>query len=429
MPHVNTVTLLSLPRFAKLMGIAPMHMAGAKPPVNTGGQQIFPYGQMCNDMWYQYSWQAHDRVCREDLAYVIADAEQDIATVLGYYPAPVWISNDVYPYPVDYDGGKNIYDVNGSYKNIILKWGRFIRAGMRAVTPLVAPTAVVYSDADGDGWDETATITVPTTLTDERFIKAYYPGHGGEQEWEIREPRSKGFVGPNIVIKYYAWQLINPDAYEEFPTEDTPQALGGIDMSTIGNLLATVDVYREYTDSTIPSAVFYFEPYPTRTCTVCGGAGCAACGHTIENGCLIVRDIKEGIVVPQPATFNANTGVWEAGSFASCIAPDIVKCYYYAGNISQKYLSRRSTEPLDDWFAQTIAWLTVARLERNFCSCQNLTALQNGLRNDLAVTSGNVSYYLTPDVLDCPFGTKQGEVMAWRRLKRLADKRSHIAII
>ena len=92
MSRASTDTLLSLDRFATIFGWEP-------PAFNQGVSSIiFPGNAACEPV-YQYSWQRHDAVAREDIALEIAQAEQDIANFLGWWPAPRWIAQDVKMYP------------------------------------------------------------------------------------------------------------------------------------------------------------------------------------------------------------------------------------------------------------------------------------------------------------------------------------------
>ena len=71
-----------------------------------------------------------------------------------------------------------------------------------------------------------------------------------------------------------------------------------------------------------------------------------------------------------------------------------------------------------------------ARLERPICGCTNIQAVAEKLRFDLAVTSGDVRSFLTADVINNPFGTHAGEVMAWKRIKHMVkDKNQSYALV
>ncbi len=168
MARASTPTLLSLDRFASIFGINPVHFNGG----DGDSIAIFKLQGTCNDFWPQYNWQYNDRLSREELARAIYSAEEDLARVLGYYPAPQWIAQEVHKFDRHYrrdlwsSGGLN---VRGARKSINLRYGKFIQAGQRAVTLVgTATTAgltLVYSDPDGDGFDELVTITLPTTLS------------------------------------------------------------------------------------------------------------------------------------------------------------------------------------------------------------------------------------------------------------------------
>lgn len=433
MARADTYTLLSLDRYAKILGINPVHFAGA-----TAGE-YFPLRNRCSDIWLQRSWMFADAVSREDLALAIRDAEIDIANELGFWPAPCWTVQEIRQYPRHHRrdvyryGGRN---VRGQMLSIIAEYGKIIQAGQRAValvgTATVAGGTLVYSDTDSDGFTERATITLPTTLTDASEIKVFITGYSGTPAWEIRDPFYKVISDGSVEIRFYAWQMIDPDLWETYPTIatlDGPVAIDLIDVDDV--LVQTVEVYREYTPTTGVSSTFYWEPTPSESlidglCGFCGGAGCEACVLTTQDGCLHVRDANRGVVVPQPATYDADEGAWEGDCFTKCRDPDFVKIWYYSGDFDQRYLAGHSLDPLPQVWANAIAWLATARLERPLCSCGNVQALSQKWQNDLAAVSSTQqqaqSYQNAPDVLTNPFGSRLGEVMAWRRVQRAKDR-------
>ena len=423
LPH----TLLSIHRYAKIMGINPIHFSGAS------AGDVMPAAASCNDIWRQYSWQANDRVSRWDLADAIFQVEEELATFLGYPLAPTWIENEIQRYPQFYrnDMRGNGRDIAGNIKGISTGYGKLIAAGVRGVTLVGTATtaggSLVYSDNDGDGFAELASIVLPTTVTDARVIKLFYPDHDGDLEWEVRPLRSITIAGGVATILLDSWLLIDPVLYEEFPTVDEMQ-IRAIDITTTANYLTSVDVYHEYVDTTEASAEFIWEPPPSCTC---GGVGCAACDLSTQDGCAHVRDFNAGIIVPVPATYNEDEATWATADWGLCREPDAVRVSYYAGNVDRLFLSGRSLDPLSDYWAHTIAWMATARLERPFCSCANLAALQEDLRQNLASTRlpSGAGQYVTRDVLSSPFGTLKGEVRAWQRCLRHKDRRGRVAVI
>lgn len=427
MARASTHTLLALDTYAKIMGINPPHFNQA------AGTTIFPVEGNCNDLWFQYSWQYSDSVSREDLARAIYDAEYDIANWLGYWPSPKWIAKEMQTYPRYFDrqyfgDGLNLL---GRGKSVKTNWGKIISAGRRAVslvgTPTVAGATLVYSDPDGDGFSELATITLNTTLTDACEIKAYFNGEGGALEWEIRPAKSKTISGGVLTMTFDSWLFIDPALWEVFPVTG---GLSAILLST-SNFVTTVQVYREYADFTEPSAEFSWEPKTRGTfegwCGSCGGTGCAQCESTIQEGCFQIRDVVQGLVVPTAGEYDSDNSQWNWLNWTDCIEPDQVKLWYYAGEIDERYLRGESCEPLSNALAHAIAWMATARLERPLCSCGNTQALANDLMKDLALL-GETSYATTEDILGNPFGTRAGEVRAWKRISQLTERVGTVAL-
>ena len=439
MARASYPTLLALDRFATLLGISPPHFNGAVSAV--ADDNPFPvYG--CGDVWMQHQWQSHERVSREEIAEAIMNAEEDIANVLGFWPAPMFIE-EVHQFPQHhrpdvFDSG---LDVRGMRKSVNLKYGKLIQQGRRNVDFIGEATVVwldlVYSDPDLDGYDEIATITLPTDLTEACEIKTYFDGYD-TPEWEIRPPRSIEIVGPNVVITFWSWQLIDPDLWEAFPTGTGPEPLNLLGAIYVD----AVDVYREFADTTEPTARFYWEPEVRNIipafCTSCSGVGCPACSLTYQDGCLHVRNVDEGIGVPVPAEYDEDEEIWTEQAFTECRAPDQVKVWYYAGDLDRLYLQhttptsavRRRCDPLSNYYAEAIAWMATARLDRNFCNCKQVTAKVTNLRMDLTETVPNgPSFLISDDDLSNPFGTRRGEIMAWRRLSKLVKRRAQVAVI
>lgn len=464
MARASEYTLLSLDRYAKIMGINPLHFAGAQTPGLT--PQVFP-DVGCDSIWFQYDWQYHDQVSREQIARAIKDAEDSVMNVIGFPPAPMWVDSEVHKYPRNAVigslatvgvptvrsnrwrtefGSWETVDVEGRPKSINARWAKFIIGGQRTLATVGEATVdggeLVYTDEDSDGFYETATITLAlpatmTSLTDACEFKVFFDGETAPA-WEIRYPRSATITGGNIVFVFDSWMFIDPDLWEQFPTSD---GVAAIDVSDTTNFVTTVDVYREYADHTEASSTFYWDnsrpnvctTSGTSTCTSCGGVGCEVCSYTAQTGCLIARDVNLGILVPQPATYDTDNSVWLRTNYAVSARPDMVKIWYKAGDQSQDYLNCRTCDPMSNFWAQIVSWIATARLERPLCSCGNLQALSEKLREDLSRFSrAEATHYQTDDIINCPFGTLRGEVEAWRRIKKTfrdKSKKLSVAII
>ncbi len=415
-------TLLSLPRYAAILGIDPVHFQGAY------GTSIFPLVNRCSDVWPRYSWQNSDMVSQMDLALEIGNAEKEIAEQLGWFPAPWWIAQEPHMMPrfhrpEYFDSGS--YNVRGQHKSVKTLFGKVIEAGQRKVTLIGSITpagggTLSYTDEDHDGFPETATVTMATSYTNACDVKIYHYGQNGAQEWEVRPARSKTISGGIFTGVFFAWLFIDPDLQSWYPGTVNTAIL----VDTAANYVTSVDVYYEENDPTAASAAFYWEH--TGHCDVCNDEGCTACQLIEQEGCLYIRDAEQGVVVPVPATYG--TG-WSTTDWAVCRDPDQVKLYYYAGNLDNRWLRGVSCEPLSDFWAQTIAYLATARLERPFCACGNSTALANLWREDMSASgTGITSHSLSLEILDNPFGTHRGEIMAWQRISRIMGRHVQIGI-
>ena len=401
MTRASTPTLVSLDRWAKYMGMNPVHFAGAR----AGG--FFSSRAACDDIWVQHQWQSDDEmVSREELAYAIATAEQDIANVLGYYPAPVWIEQESHLWT---SGNRQMQMQTG--------WGKVIAGGKRKVVTIDADAAVVYSDPDNDGWNELATITV--TLADDygvNEIKVGFVGENGDPAFEIRPLRNVFVAGNTATILIDAWQLIDPDLWESIPTTGvyTP-----IDVTTTANYVTQVNVYAEYNDTTAPHCVFYL-PAAGGNCYVCGGNGCQTCATETQNGCIAVLDARFGKVLPYPADYTTNA--WQGTVFSSCGTPQKVHLNYYAGDVSQAYLRGFAPTPMPFFLEEAVIWLATARLPKGVCGCANVKNRVADLQKDMAVLRDNNTVYARFDTMSMfknPFGVRNGEIKAWERVARL----------
>lgn len=419
-------TQLSLDRYARILGINPAHFWGGF------GQEIWPVGTGCDDLWPRHSWQKGDAVSREELAITIKEAEAEIARYVRFPLSPQWFE-DVLIYPKPYRkefvgyGGRN---VRGMHKSVIAPWHKVIQPGVQVRT-FINTVEVVYSDEDGDGFYETATIDCDVSglnlaSPNVNEIKVFIAGTGGHPDWELRDVRSKTSTSAVATIKMNSWILIEPELKASYPTLD---GFNGVDIGTsTDNFVDSVDVYRVYTDATQATARFYWEAEPngslpfSTNCVACSGTGCDVCGLISQDGCSYVRDGEAGIICPVPASYNSDTSAWNHATQTIGRDPDLVKVWYLAGNISQEYLAGYSYDPLSDYWAEAIAWLATARLERPLCGCGNTVALADHWRTDVAYNGDDSSYLVDFKMLANPFGTKQGELMAWKRVSAFQNK-------
>src|SRR3990172_8570631 len=369
------------------MGLNPAHFqrayAASTNPV------VFPIGT-CSNVWPRFSWQNNDQVSHEELAFAIQSAEHDLTDLVGHFPSPDWVEQEVHMMTREFDRQyfSNGLDIRGLLKKVDTNYAKVINGGVRAVSLIGAATtasgSLAYQDVDGDGLEELAVITLATTLTVPGEIKVYFSGMGGDRDWEIRPVKSIVISGGIVVIKIDAWMLIDPELLSDYPTADGFRA---IDISTPVNYVTAVDVYREYNDNTQVSAEFVWQSveYPA-TCTVFSPNASIT---STQNGVTMVADGELGLVTPVPATYVVADATWRTDAWTENIMPDYSRLFYYSGEYSNAFLRGFSTDALSDWWAQTIAWVATARLTRPLCGCASVTDMAEHLSEDLSLTENS----------------------------------------
>jgi len=404
MARASFNTLLSLDRYARILGINPVAFNGASQINLSDGNILFPIDNAQNNIWPQFAWQNADQISREELARQIWIAESDIASYIGYYPAPKWIDNEVHYFENNFrpEYGQSMYDAKWQEPSVHVNFGYFITGGIRKVT-FVSSRSVQYLDIDGDGWPEQAKIevTLPTATTDIKTVKIFFHDHSGEQEWEIRPVIRKTQVGAAAVFYFDSWLFIDPDISEALPSgEPTGKS---VDITETDNFVDTVDAYIETNDFSQPSAVFS---------TIEKESGAI----TSTDGFLYSKTGNIHNVVPVPGTYNSTTGAWER--VLNCEGYDYFKLNYYAGAKDTSSIWGRYGDYLSDYFATTIAYLATARLDRIFYANNNATSLQDSLRKEMIETEDGKFRMVTDEMSNCPFGTKYGEYLVYKRLSK-----------
>jgi hypothetical protein len=410
---VETRTLLPIDTFAKIMGVDPLS-------INQVQFSGFVASQLCPGPIFQYDWQMADKTGREGLAQTIADAERAIAQELNYSPGPDWALGEFQrmvtaPNPASWFNPS--FGPNGQWQGVTLGHGQFIVGGTEAKTLIKAGATVAYTDTDGDGYFETATITCTTTVltTLGSEVAVYYPGEGGDDAFEIRPINAT--VDPTtgaITATFRREQCVDWNLLSSF----TPVAVDG---GPAGNadFLATVDVYRHWTD---PSQQVQFRweneavgfAYLGTLCS-CGGTGtCIPCQFTTQGGCLRVRDPQLGTVIAQPGTWDATTGQFIGTTWTNCRTPDGLLAWYRHGLVDAR------TGGMPTRWQRAIAYLAASRLDRPLQDCQQLENLARYWSEDYSVIQGNNAsrYQITSRISDNPLGATRAAEYVWRMIQK-----------
>jgi len=419
----NHETLLALDRLGNTLGFAPPHFNGA----STG--DVFPISSECDDTLPQHAWQRNDAVSLDEIGEKVMGAERDIARAIGYWPGPVWTEAESHLYPKHYradvdsgiagitvclDDSMSVSGLgsNNLFKGVQSKWKRIIAAGQRSSTLLGTPAVVgggiAFSDADADGYSETVTVTLAVaTEPDDETVHLYYAGKGGDPEFEIRPLRSVAWLAGTLTLTLWTWQVIALAKLDAFPTADGFRA---IDTTDTDNLVATLEIYTVVNDQALTSAQFSWEG------TV-----------TTQNGVFVPTGDGYGKIVP--ATYSAANGYWTSSNWSVGREPDRVKIWYYSGVLDKRYTDF-SLDPLSDYWAETITWLAIARLTRHLCACDKLRSFADELQVDTSVRTPDARRHNIPfSYYGNPFGTRMGEIMAWRRVEQHIKVVGKVALI
>jgi len=182
MARSDVITWLPLDRWAEIIGIHPLHFNGL------ASTNLIP-NNVCGDVYFNYSWQHSDRVGIEDIAMAIQQAEMEISAEVGFNLLPDWTVAERLAFTQP--GIPGVYNLigrnpRGMFNSIELRKGHVISGGVKSKAVVQAGASYVRSDVDSDGFQETCTVTVATSITDPNEIRLYYPAQSGDDAWEIR---------------------------------------------------------------------------------------------------------------------------------------------------------------------------------------------------------------------------------------------------
>lgn len=402
MALASITSWLALDRWSQIMGLDPLwfnQLYSATHPSN------------CGEPWFQYAWQNHNRMGREDIAEAIRDAERQISNYVGYNLLPDWVSAEVQhttrgANPGLYSAGYNSYGVQ---KSITTKRNHFISGGQRAVTLIKAGARFCDNRTGMACAPVTPALPYVSLYVDNPYsvceLHVFYPGKNGDPAWEIR-PVSIVDASPGVLITIPTYMLVAN-------AQPSPYGAGYIDAVALdgdsaASYLTTVDVYRVYNDPQTQAELQWLEP----NCGSCGGNGCSACEYGVQAGCLTAKDHRLGIVNYDPADWDSATSAFNASGYAVGRDPDRVKLWYYSGYRNEQLACPLAT--MDNELERAIAYFACALSTREFCECNNTEAFLNYWREDLARSDSARSFQNSSVVLDNPFGTQRGAVYAWR---------------
>ena len=405
MAIAQTPTLLPLDTFARIMGYNPLGFNQVDVPGLLSAQSP------CPGVILQYAWQRADATGRDELAQVIADAEEAITRELHFSPGPTWANAEFLVYPKPANPASlfgRVWQPDGRWAGLTASH-YFIEGGQETKDLILAGAPVIYTDTDGDGYFETATITA--TLVDAATkaseVAVYYPGTS-DDGFEIR-PTSVSIASGVATIKARREQCVDLDLLEAL---DASGVNGHDDTAFLG----TVDVFRHWTNPATQVQLRWEGSIPGwlgQLCT-CNGTGvCVACSFITQSGCISARNPKLGQIYITPGTYDSTSGSYTQAIWTGLRSPDGVLLWYKHG------LTDDSGSMPTEW-QRAISYLAASKLDRPLQDCQQLENVARYWSEDLALVNGqnNSRFQVTQRVLDNPLGTTRADVYVWRMIQK-----------
>lgn len=394
------------------MGYNPWHFWGMIP-------QQSPITSKCNGLVYKYPWQGADFSGRLEVIRAIETAESRLREWLGYDVAPRY-SSALLDLPTYYEadlaryGGASPVGLGASIK---YPYGHLITLGTEVLTLLESDVSVVTEDRDGDGLEETFSVTFSTDILDVSQFALFFNvddrnGDGPLDEYEVRPFTRVIMEAGEVTIEGGAWLLVRPIRYEGFNTY-------GLNPEDVGVLAATLDVYLRTTAcenqvnliwNSTEHPCFSLEPCPD----VEAGAGSTT-------GLVTIQHAEIGLLSSQYTVFNTNTNSWCSGTLDICQPfPQWMRVNALAGYRADA-MGRMSRQ-----WQEIVARLASAELVRVISGCEHACREIQRWQFDVSRAAGanDEQYAVSQEDLANPIGTRMGQVYAWRQVRNLRLQRS-----
>lgn len=435
---VSASALLPLDEFRFILGWNPWHFWGLADDTRV------PVTSSCSTLIPQYAWQEADRLGRAEILEALETAQDKLRDYLGYSIAPHFDCQEiVMPRFFTDDFERRTYaDATARFAALRLREGQVQALGVQLYTligtatrsvPAVPGDTLVFSDADGDGLQETFTITLPTTETDAERFGVYFAASdrlNGEpvgEHWRVM-PVQVSISGGNVTIRGRVWTLVQPSLYEGV------SAGAPLDPTDLTHFVDSLEVYTRVCDptgTTIDTAqcklIWETRPWPVWACCddgltlspTGGNYDPAAQGYAIARAAL--RDGAQGLIAPAEVVYNATTGIFAQVSYGGCRPPDRVLVRYFAGQPLRH-------GKIEQRLRVAVARFAMAELARPLCGCETANRELARWQFDLARNAGanDEAYAISFKELENPFGTCRGHLFAWHAVQKLRLARASI---
>lgn len=350
--RANTATLLTLWEWSQIIGLNPFFVAQIKNDVPERGNFL---NVKCDNVLFQNAFQAYDFLSREEIADSIAQAEQLVSDILGYWPSPRYMVDEPHQYPRhfnrQYPYRYGMRASSGQYKSTQTKYGKIQVMGIESLT-LIGDFPVVLSDETASGIDDTFTVTaaVPAGTTAAAIAAFFIEADRlnlSLAESEIK-PLNVSITGNVATITGHVSLLVLPI----LQLAVAPPDLSALDTAIYA---AEIAIYSRATDITDTGSLRWINISPCEQ---------PPCEVDIQTACFGIQDAELGFVYPLPAEWDTTAEQFNL-HYPCCVGrdPDKLTVNYLAG------MARQSNGRMDAKHAKIIALLATSLLPNRTCGC------------------------------------------------------------
>lgn len=361
MAYANVRTSLPLDRYAEIMAI----------PGWLFNQTLHPAKIMrgvCSGVVKQSGYFSDPNMItgRNEIARAIALAEQRAARFLGFWPFhDKWMCADeiVWPSKIPF-----------ARPTLRSSMGYVIEGGVEQWQPVASGVDVVYSDSDGDGVTDWATITVDLDgLIDDACEVAVVPHDYNPPLYEIRPLHTEIDVYGMATIAGWKWLFLEPQYYM---TDDEAMSLNQDDLFLRLTLYTDgVDIYRHYNDPSRQAQIVYAND-------PCAGPLCA---ETCQSACITMVDRRLGLLTLTPAEYL--NGVWQLRYCADGGVPIVARLWYKSG-YGEPYCHQCGVSM--DMIEEAIVRLANCYLPESPCGCDFTAERWSRDREEMSIDVLNI---------------------------------------
>jgi len=420
-------TKLSLERWRQLAHIPPAEfynltfMSCPNPPLPRTS---------CNEQWGMYP--VDGSLNYFDLATQINISVEEITAYLGNSIHPEFVC-DTQSYPANSPFPPNITHQYSSYDGRYsttydTAWPsyplspEFQEMGIKTENVLATATQtggqLTFEDRDSDGFFETAVVTLvlgsPPESTKDCWISLQFSD--GRDVGPITVTQNDGV---NLIIELNSYQIISQDLYSPFYDTGQLDVCQLADDVLFTESVTAVETYPDFTNQ---------GKYSSYTSNGCGcGGNCDVCTATEQTVCVQLIGNNRG--VPIPADYDVTDGFCNLTDCSTLCRPDKVELYYFANPCQTENCDSAScVTGVCAKFEKALYYLSATRLG-DICDCSCAANSSNdffkvqreaGDGTGNSYNSNNVGFEI---VESSPFGTRWGEVMAYRILRNLQENK------